>query len=110
RRQRRRRPRPARADSEIDISPHISEAFELVPEIGEGVRWYDYAYRLLGWMVAGWRRKLIPGRARTWLNDRSNDLLQFNEHDRNKVGVARLDLRTSLFRTTSTCKLAASGS
>jgi hypothetical protein len=84
-RQRRRRPRPPREDSGVPISDDIARAFDLVPEIGEGVRWYDPPYRALGWLLSGWRRTIIPRGGRTWLNDRLNDLLQFNEHDRNRA-------------------------
>ena len=84
-RQRRRRPRPARETSDLPSSPDVERAFDLVPEIGEGLRWYDPPYRLLGWLLSGWRRALFPRAARTWLNDRLNDLLQFNEHDRHKA-------------------------
>ncbi|WP_301115217.1 hypothetical protein [Microbacterium sp.] len=69
----------------MPISDDIAHAFDLIPEAGEGVRWYDPPYRLIGWLLSGWRRKIIHRGARTWLNDRLNDLLQFNEHDRHKV-------------------------
>lgn len=84
-RQRRRRPRPPRADMDLPLSPDVDSAFDLVPEAGEGLRWYDPPYRLLGWLLSGWRRAIFPRAARMWLNDRLNDLLQFNEHDRNKA-------------------------
>jgi hypothetical protein len=84
-RQRRRRPRPPRTSADQLSSPDVEQAFDLVPEIGEGVRWYDPPYRFLAWLLSGWRRKLFPRAARTWINDRLNDLLQFNEHDRNKA-------------------------
>lgn len=84
-RQKRRRPRPARDDSDLPASPVIDRAYDLVPEIGEGYRWYDLPYRLLTWLLSGWRRNLIPRAVRTWLNDLLNNLAQFNEHDRHKA-------------------------
>ncbi|WP_434811713.1 hypothetical protein [Microbacterium sp. bgisy189] len=72
-------------ESDLPISPEIERVFDLIPEAGEGYRWYDYPYRFLSWLLFGWRRRLFPNSVRTWLNDRLNDLLQFNEHERHKV-------------------------
>jgi hypothetical protein len=37
----------------------LLKPFDEVPEIGAGGRWYDYPYRLLSWLVTGWRRRLF---------------------------------------------------
>lgn len=84
-RQRRRRPRPPHEESDVLISDEIARAFDLVPGIGEGVRWYDPPYRFLSWLLSGWCRKVTPRHVRKWLSDRLNDLLQFNEHHRNQA-------------------------
>lgn len=82
-RQRRRRPRVSREESNIEIPDVVGGAFDLVPEIGEGYRWYDYPYRVLRWLSIGWWRKFMPSLMRTWLNNGANWLIRFNEHDRN---------------------------
>ncbi len=71
-------------DSE-GISRRVADAFKKVPEIGAGRRWYDYPYRLLVWLLTGWRRKLFPRWARERFNYGVNYLIPFNEHDRHKV-------------------------
>jgi hypothetical protein len=81
-RQRRRRPRPPRDDSGVPISVEIAEAFDLVPEIGEGWRWYDWPYLALSWLSQDWRRKLLPRSVLERLNLAINYLLPFNSHDR----------------------------
>lgn len=48
-------------------SSHVSEAFDEVPAIGDGHRWYDFPYRLIGWLSSSWRRKALPHFAREWL-------------------------------------------
>ena len=95
-RQRRRRPRQPRDNSDLPSSPDVERAFDLVPEVGEGLRWYDAPYRLLGWLLTGWRRALIPRPVRAWLNNLLNDLLQFNEPDRHKAW-SRESLLENLF-------------
>lgn len=84
-RQKRRRPRPPRDPDGIPISKLIADAYDLVPEIGEGYRWYDWPYRLFSWLCSGWRRKLLPRRVRGWLTAGINRLFPFAEHDRDKV-------------------------
>lgn len=81
-RRRRRRPRAPREESDNEISDEVNAIFDLVPEAGEGYRWYDFPYRLLWWLSTGWRRKLMPPFVRTWLNNGVNWLIPFNEHDR----------------------------
>lgn len=81
-RQRRRRPRATREESGIEISDEVAAVFDLVPEAGEGYRWYDYPYRVLWWLSTGWRRKFTPPFMRKWLNNGVNWLIPFNEHDR----------------------------
>jgi hypothetical protein len=41
-RQKRRRPRPARDPGEPLYSKFIEDVSDLIPEAGEGYRWYDY--------------------------------------------------------------------
>lgn len=65
--------------------PYISQAFEKVPEIGKGFRWYDLPYRALHWLQYSWPKKVLPRRWRLGLNYLTNVLIPFNEHDRNKV-------------------------
>lgn len=81
-RQRRRRPREARGPDETPLSDAVDRAFDLVPEIGEGLRWYDLPYRVLMWGSSGWRRRLLPARLRQAANTAINYLLPYNQHDR----------------------------
>lgn len=83
-RQRRRRPRVL-DDASVDVNSRLREVRDLIPEIGAGYRWYDYAYRALNWLSNGWRSRVSPRFVRTWLNDRVNALFPFNEHDRNRA-------------------------
>lgn len=64
---------------------HLEAAFAAVPELGKGKRWYDHAYRPLDWLITDWRRKVVPRPARVKLTYLVNQLLRFNDHDRNKV-------------------------
>jgi len=84
-RQRRRRPREPRGPRQGAVSAEIEKAYDLIPEIGEGRRWYDAPHRVLSWLSAGWRRQLLPRRARSALNYGINYLLRYNHHDRAKV-------------------------
>jgi hypothetical protein len=84
-RQKRRRPRKLGEPGSDPISVEVDKAFDLIPEIGEGRRWYDTPYLVLSWLSAGWRRRLLPQRARSALNYCTNYLLQYNAHDRAKV-------------------------
>ncbi|SER53167.1 hypothetical protein SAMN05443377_10216 [Propionibacterium cyclohexanicum] len=95
-RQKRRKPRSPRDLDESSISKVIEEAYDLVPEIGEGYRWYDWPYRSLRWLGSGWRRKLFPGRAGNWIWSGVNYLIPFAEHDRDKVWPLD-DLHHNLF-------------
>lgn len=85
RRHRRRQQRAPREESDRLSNLEIEQAYDDVPEIGAGYRWYDYLWRLERWVASGWRRRFLTRSARSWLNDRANDLLQFNTLDRNKV-------------------------
>jgi len=78
----RRRPR---GDQEREVSDEISNAFDLVPEIGNGYRWYDWPWRCLRWLLSGWRRKWIPRELRVRINSAANWFHPFNDHQRNKV-------------------------
>jgi len=83
-RQKRRRPRKPR-DPEPNVSAEIARAYDLVPETGEGLRWYDLPYRILSWLSSGWRRRILPRRAILALNYGINYLIPYNQHDRNFV-------------------------
>lgn len=68
------------------LSRDIDDAFEKVPFIGEvNTRWYDIPYKILLWSLKGWRRKCLPQSTRSGLNRWLNNLLQLNEHDRQKA-------------------------
>ncbi|HVX08065.1 hypothetical protein [Humibacter sp.] len=84
-RQRRRKPRPAREPTETQIHKDVSDAYDLVPELGNGYRWYDWPYRFLYWFGTGWRRRLYPRAFGTRVWRGLSWLIPFNEHDRNKV-------------------------
>lgn len=75
---------PDQIDHEA-ISRRVAEAFEKVPPIGEGWRWYDFPYRLLAWFSTGWRKKLSPRRALNGFSYWISYLIPFNEHERHKV-------------------------
>lgn len=84
-RQRSRKPRPEREPGESQIHRDVSDAFELVPELGNGYRWYDWPYRFLRWFGTGWRRKLYPRTFGTRIWQGLNWLIPFNEHDRDRA-------------------------
>ena len=69
-----------------EIRDEISEAFDEVPGIGDVLsRWYDIPYKILVWLLTGWRRKIVPGFIRNNAHQLINHLLQYNVHDRNKI-------------------------
>ncbi|GAB3095471.1 hypothetical protein GCM10027054_22200 [Isoptericola nanjingensis] len=72
-------------DLETGISDEVARAYELVPAIGKGRRWYDIPYRALSWLSSGWRRRILPRRALLALNYGINYLIPYNEHDRDFV-------------------------
>lgn len=82
-RQKRRRPKPQREAAEDAISKAVHESYDLIPEIGEGYRWYDLPYRALHWLGTGWRRRITPEPLKSWIWSGVNYLIPFNEHDRN---------------------------
>lgn len=84
-RQKSRTPRPEIAPDSDPISREVYESYDLVPEIGNGYRWYDYPYRLLSWIVGGWPCRILPTSVRRWIFKGINSLRPFNEHDRNKA-------------------------
>lgn len=83
-RQRARRPHTEAGEAPVS-SKYVAEVFGLVPEIGNGYRWYDYPYRILWWLAYGWRAKVLRGRVRTWIFKGINCLSIYNDHDRNKA-------------------------
>jgi hypothetical protein len=95
-RQRRRRPKPVREADDLPHSDAIEEVFDLVPEIGEGYRWYDWPYRALSWLGSGWRRKISPRKLREFIGSGINYLLPYNDHDRNKAW-SLVDLHHNIF-------------
>ena len=81
-RQRARKPYPQPRADMSEVESEIAEVSDLIPWIGDGYRWYDWPYRWFWWLSSGWRRALMPRRARTWLNNGVNWLIPFNENDR----------------------------
>lgn len=67
------------------ISEKVDRLFDLVPEIGTRWRWYDIPYRLLTWLLSGWRRQLWPWRVRRIFNKGLNFMLSFDHYERLKV-------------------------
>ena len=60
------------AAPEIDmnrIRDKHKRAYELVPEIGRGLRWYDFPYRVLRWTLTSRRKRLLPWQLRHKLNN-----------------------------------------
>lgn len=84
-RQRARKPRLAEESDSSQISKDVADAFDLVPEIGNGYRWYDWPYRVLYWLGTGWRRKLFPRAASIRMWQWLNWFIPFNEYDRDKA-------------------------
>lgn len=84
-RQRARKQRSPRSENAPKVSAEIEEAYDLIPEIGNGYRWYDWPYRALWWMSTSWLRKFTPPPIRYLLNRGINWLLPFNQHDRDYV-------------------------
>jgi hypothetical protein len=39
------------------LARYIEDAYEKVPSIGNGHRWYDLPYKLLGWLSSSWARR-----------------------------------------------------
>lgn len=79
------------------ISKNVREAFDAAPEIGRlWTRWYDVPYKFSWWLLRGWPRALLPGAVRAAVLAGLNNLLQFNEHDRNKVW-SKTDSFSNLF-------------
>lgn len=60
-------------------------AQEIVPDIGEGRRWYDLPYKVADWMVRGKPRRFLPRWARVRLNHLTISLRAFNTRDQYKV-------------------------
>ena len=87
-RQRRRRskPLPPMTDG-IDHAFHqdFDEVSDLVPEIGDGLRWYDYPYRFLSWLLWGRPKRLFGQKARDSLLAGINRLHPYNELDRHRA-------------------------
>lgn len=79
---------PDEADGLPDINQireELARQRELVPMIGTRWRWYDLPYRGLEWALTGWRARLVPWPIRSRLNNASNLLLAYDEHQRHKV-------------------------
>lgn len=79
---------PDRLGSSFDrdaISEEVRRQYNLVPTIGTGRRWYDTPYRVLDWFLTGGRRRFIPWRLRSRVNDGLNFLNVFNHYERLKV-------------------------
>lgn len=67
------------------IKRKIERAYQLVPPIGSGWRWYDVPYRLFHWLLTSWRRRLIPWRMRRFINKGMNFFMAFEHYERLKV-------------------------
>lgn len=77
------------------IHQETRRQFELVPEIGTRWRWYDIPYRFLTWLLLGWRRRFIPWRLRSQINNARSFFVAFNHFERLKI-EQRTDPRTNL--------------
>ena len=66
-------------------STFLSDAYNQVPEIGKGRRWYDVLYVALVWLSSSWRRQIMPRQIKGLIRHGMSYLIPFNEHDRNKV-------------------------
>ncbi|MGC4833992.1 hypothetical protein ACLQ3D_05810 [Micromonospora vinacea] len=71
---------------ELDkISSYVDEAFDAVPEIGSGNRWYDYPYKVLTWFLRSRLGRALPYRIREQINYLCNYLIPWNEVDRERA-------------------------
>lgn len=84
-RQARRKSRSPRDKGDVQLSEDVEAAFDLVPSLGEGRRWYDPPYLALMWLSSGWRRKVQPAALLGLWNKGINYLIPFNEHHRDFV-------------------------
>jgi hypothetical protein len=67
------------------VREQFKRAFDEVPSIGEGHRWYDFPDRFLRFLLRGWPKKLIRRSMYERIVALVNYLLQFNTHERNLV-------------------------
>jgi hypothetical protein len=72
-----------------EIRTNVDEAYDKVPEIGAGWRWYDIPYRLLRWLLWGPPKRVLPQIARTRIVTWINWLSPLNEHERHKAWPRR---------------------
>ena len=61
---------------------YLREAYRLVPEIGEGRRWYDFPYKVLNRILCSRVGRKLPRGARVGLTYVLNFLHPFNEYHR----------------------------
>lgn len=87
-----------------DLPPEQEEARQRVPAIGNGYRWYDYAYNGLRWFLRDSGRRFMPLRARARILIYLNKLMPFSEHDHHwaQWHSARRELQVPEFETVTT--------
>lgn len=68
-----------------DWAEYRRRAEELVPNIGEGRRWYDHAYKIAKWIQGSKPRHLLPRRVRLWLSYVTISLRAVNTRDQYRV-------------------------
>lgn len=66
------------------IAAEITRVSAIVPEIGEGWRWYDIPYRAGSWMLEGRTGRLLGASGRSKVNRLTNLLIPFNEVQRER--------------------------
>lgn len=70
---------------EGDFVKYRDQARELVPEIGEGRRWYDRLYKVVKWLLHGKRRRFLPRPVREQLGYALVSLHSINHRDQYRV-------------------------
>ncbi|MFF4447138.1 hypothetical protein [Streptomyces sp. NPDC001502] len=63
----------------------IDEAYQQVPSIGEGRRWYDYPYKIFSGILRSGVGGRLPYRVRQLFTYALNYLHPFNDHERNFI-------------------------
>ena len=76
---------PATPPVRSDWWTNRRSAREIVPEIGEGRRWYDIAYKVITWLLGGRPRRLLPRWVRVRLNYAQISLHAINDRDQYSV-------------------------
>lgn len=99
-RSRHKRPQSQRTEetepSKFVYSSYITEAYDLIPSIGDGYRWYDYPYRLFEFLLRKDGVKVFPAFIRKWAASGINFLHPFNMHHRHQAW-SKDDVSRNLF-------------